>query len=216
MIAHDKHYPGANRETRQSMISALVWVWTLIMLSPFVGDSAVATGNGVAHGDLGPDGYRMAHYRAPTPESVPHGTTLGTVDLERLLASEGAALVDVQAVVVRPESAEFGFAWLPSAPRYNLPGSTWLPNVGYGQLEPAMDAYFRENLERITGERFDHPLVFYCVADCWMSWNAVQRAYEYGYRMLYWYRGGTDAWAAAGLPLVEDQPEPLDDMPAID
>jgi rhodanese-related sulfurtransferase len=28
----------------------------------------------------------------------------------------------------------------------------------------------------------------------------VLRAYEAGYRNLYWYRGGIAAWTAAGLP----------------
>jgi len=175
----------------------------------WVGPSVAAEATPSLHRHLGPDGYRMSHYRAPTPDAVPHAVTLGTVELAALIDSGSVALIDVQAVVVRPETAEFGFAWLPNEPRYNIPDSVWLPNVGYGQLDPAMDAYFRDHLRRITNGRLDHPLVFYCVADCWMSWNAVQRAHRFGYHTLYWYRGGTDAWRAAGRPLVEDQPEPL-------
>jgi PQQ-dependent catabolism-associated CXXCW motif protein len=51
-------------------------------------------------------------------------------------------------------------------------------------------------------------VVFYCLADCWMSWNAAKRAAAWGYTRVYWYRDGTDGWAAAKLPLVEAQPVP--------
>jgi PQQ-dependent catabolism-associated CXXCW motif protein len=182
-----------------TVLCALLWV------APAVATEATPS----THRHLGPDGYRMSHYRAPTPATVPHAVTLDTIELAALIDSGSVRLVDVQAVVVRPETAEFGFAWLPNEPRYNIPGSVWLPNVGYGQLEPHMDAYFRHHLRRVTSGRLDRPLVFYCVADCWMSWNAVQRAHRYGYHALYWYRGGTDAWQAAGRPLQEGQPEPL-------
>jgi rhodanese-related sulfurtransferase len=55
------------------------------------------------------------------------------------------------------------------------------------------------------------PLVFFCVADCWMSWNTVQRVRGYGYTQVYWYKDGTDGWAEAGLPLVSVDPIPLGD-----
>ncbi len=161
------------------------------------------------HEHLGPQGYRMSHYRAPTPDSAPHAVTLDTDGLRRLLQSETVVLVDVQAVVERPETEDFGFAWLPNEPRYHIPDSTWLPNVGKGELTPRMDNYFRDNLQRITSGDLQTPLVLYCVADCWMSWNAVRRAHGYGYRVLYWYRDGTDGWEAEGLPLVEAEPVEL-------
>ena len=158
---------------------------------------------------IGPAGFRMSHYRAPTPADVPHGITVDTDHLKRLIATENPVLIDVQAVVVRPETAEFGLSWLPNEPRYHIPGSTWLPNVGHGELEPMIERYFKTHLEYLTQNRKDQPIVIYCVLDCWMSWNAVQRAAEYGYKELYWYREGTDGWAEQGLPLVEGQPAPL-------
>ena len=48
----------------------------------------------------------------------------------------------------------------------------------------------------------------YCLADCWMSWNAAKRALKIGYSNVAWYRDGTDGWLAAGLPLQEATPEP--------
>ena len=158
---------------------------------------------------IGPKGYRTSHYRAPTPADVPHGTTVTTEQLQQLIATDKPVLIDVQAVVVRPEAAEFGMSWLPNEPRYHIPGSVWLPNVGYGELDPVIEQYFRTNLHRLTQGDKDQPIVIYCVLDCWMSWNAVQRAAEFGYRTIYWYREGTDGWAEYGLQLVEGQPVPL-------
>jgi PQQ-dependent catabolism-associated CXXCW motif protein len=55
-------------------------------------------------------------------------------------------------------------------------------------------------------------VVLYCLADCWMSWNAAKRAQEIGYSNVAWYREGTDGWFAAGLPLEETAPEPRPDQ----
>lgn len=45
-------------------------------------------------------------------------------------------------------------------------------------------------------------MVFYCASTmCWMSYNAALRARALGYLDVLWYRGGIEAWKAAGLPL---------------
>ncbi|MGF1644020.1 MAG: rhodanese-like domain-containing protein [Thiotrichales bacterium] len=159
---------------------------------------------------LNAEGYRAAYYRAPTPANVPNGTTLTTAELRQLLATQSPVLVDVQAIAMRPELLDFAIDWLPDVPRQSLPGSVWLPNVGYASLSPTLDAYFREQLARLTAGDRARAIVIFCVADCWMSWNAVQRAHGYGYRNLYWYPDGTDGWREARLPLTEVQPVPLD------
>ena len=46
-------------------------------------------------------------------------------------------------------------------------------------------------------------VVFFCEsAQCWLSHNASLRALALGYRDVVWYRGGIEAWEAAGLPMV--------------
>jgi PQQ-dependent catabolism-associated CXXCW motif protein len=154
-------------------------------------------------------GYRIANYRRATPDTAPAGQLITTAQLQRLIETESPLLIDVQAVSVRPESAEFGFAWLPSKARYHIPGSVWLPNVGYGELEPLMQDYLANNLERLTAGDKNRPLVIYCVLDCWMSWNTVRRTAALGYSNLYWYPEGSDGWEQAGLELAEGKPEPL-------
>jgi PQQ-dependent catabolism-associated CXXCW motif protein len=96
-------------------------------------------------------------------------------------------------------------------PRLDIPGSIWLPDVGRGTLSPELEAWFRAELERVTAGNRAASLVFYCRADCWMSWNATKRALSWGYTAAQWYDEGTDGWEASGYPLAErsapaDQP----------
>ncbi len=155
-------------------------------------------------------GYRIENYRRATPDTAPAGAILNTDQLKQLIDTTSPVLVDVQAITVRPESREFGIAWLPNKERWHIAGSTWLPNVGYGVLNLQMQTYFRSNLHRLTRGDKQQAIVFYCVVDCWMSWNAVRRASALGYKNLYWYPLGTDGWEQAGLGLVEGTPYPLD------
>jgi|GEM_PF-287507 len=167
--------------------------------------------NASAEGLFNEQGYRIKFYRRATPDVAPAGRILDTAGLQQLIRQQSPILIDVQAITLRPETAEFGLAWLPSEPRYHIAGSTWLPNVGYGELQPAMFDYLVKNLDRLSAGDKSRPLVFYCVLDCWMSWNVVRRAAELGYSNLYWYPEGTDGWADAGLELVEATPYPLSD-----
>ncbi|MDP2740597.1 MAG: PQQ-dependent catabolism-associated CXXCW motif protein, partial [Pseudorhodobacter sp.] len=54
----------------------------------------------------------------------------------------------------------------------------------------------------------ERPVVFFCLSDCWMSWNAATRALNYGYTRVFWYPLGTDGWAAQGYPTEALEPEP--------
>ena len=110
-----------------------------------------------------------------------------------------------------PANRPAGRVWRPPS-REHLPGSTWLPNVGYGELSAEFELYFRDNLARLTENDPSRPLVFYCEADCWMSWNAAKRALAYGYDMVIWYPEGTEGWRAAGLPLEAAEPVTMPDF----
>jgi len=154
-----------------------------------------------------PSGYRLDDYRAPVPATVGGATAIDTSEAQTLWREHGALFVDVLPAPRRPEKLPADALWKP-LPRRDIPGSLWLPDVGRGALSPEFDAYFRANLERITKGDKTAPLVFYCLADCWMSWNAIKRALSYGYTRLYWYRDGTTGWEAAALPTEEATPAP--------
>jgi PQQ-dependent catabolism-associated CXXCW motif protein len=93
-------------------------------------------------------------------------------------------------------------------PHRDIPGSLWLPDVGRGALSPELEDFFRHQLEVATSGRKDVEIVLYCLADCWMSWNATKRAAGWGYTQLYWYRDGADGWEAANLPTQSAEPIP--------
>ncbi|PYY83085.1 PQQ-dependent catabolism-associated CXXCW motif protein [Pseudomonas sp. TKO26] len=148
------------------------------------------------------DGYRTSLYRSPTPTQVEAAQIIDTQGLQALLqAQPRPLLIDVY----RRQWLQGRF--IDSEPHANLPGSHWLANTGDGELSPEWQGYFSRYLEQLSAGNRQHPLVFYCRADCWLSWNAVKRAAALGYTSLYWYRDGLDAWEAAGLPVVAAQPE---------
>jgi len=154
-----------------------------------------------------PADYRQDDYRAPTPATVDGRPGLSTEDARALWQDGKAVFIDVLKQIPRPDNLAPGTLWR-DAPRSDIPGSLWLPDTGYGALAPQMETYFRAGLEKASRGDRARKLVFYCLKDCWMSWNATKRARAFGYINAEWYDGGTDDWAAAGLPLEERKPEP--------
>ncbi len=154
-----------------------------------------------------PDGYRIAALLAPVPETCPGAATVGTEDVQRLLSVGDAVPVDVLPYSPRPAGLAPDSLWLPP-PHRNIPGSVWLPNLGYGRLSDDQSDYLSRSLERIAGGDKTRKLVVYCRADCWMSWNLAKRLGSLGYTRVYWYPEGTDGWEAAGLPLEPSRPMP--------
>ncbi|MDR7038523.1 PQQ-dependent catabolism-associated CXXCW motif protein [Methylobacterium sp. BE186] len=151
-------------------------------------------------------GYRVRNYRAPVNLPVRGGTRVGVAEVDRL-RGEGAAMIDVmpQRGGYDPETG----AWRIVDRRDTIPGAVWLPETGRGTIEPRLSAYLAAWLSRLSGGDPGRPLVFFCKADCWMSWNAVRRAAELGYRRVYWFAEGTDGWSEADRPLERASPPPV-------
>jgi PQQ-dependent catabolism-associated CXXCW motif protein len=154
-----------------------------------------------------PDGYRMDNYRAPIPATLRGATVLSTDEAHAHWEKHDAAFVDVLPQVPRPAGLPASTVWR-EKPREDIPGSIWLPDTGYGALAPVMEQYFEQGLAQLSGGDRDRMLVFYCLASCWMSWNAAKRALAIGYRRVAWYPDGTDGWAADHLPLELRTPVP--------
>ena len=122
----------------------------------------------------------------PTPTTIPGGHTISTEALYRMLQGPagGYLLLDV---LGGPEVLPNAVAAAPAA----APGS----------FDDETQRQFGQFLAQATGGNRGLPLVLYCQStQCWMSYNAALRAIRLGYTQVHWYRGGIEAWQAAGLP----------------
>jgi PQQ-dependent catabolism-associated CXXCW motif protein len=152
-----------------------------------------------------PEGYRTGDYRAPTPATLRGARVVTTAEAEALWKGRDAIFIDVMPHAPRPANLPAGTIWR-ERPRQNIPGSIWLPDTGYGELAAVTERYLRDNLARATAGDRARLLVFYCLKDCWMSWNAAKRALAMGYGNVAWYPDGTDGWEFADLPLQVSTP----------
>lgn len=154
----------------------------------------------------GPEGYRQGDFRAPVPAPLKGARVVDAAAAHALWEKGQAIFIDVLPRPPQPKNIQDPTKWkLPK--RLDIEGSVWLPNVGFGQLHPSTEDYFTNNLARLSGGVRERAIVFYCLANCWMSWNAAKRAIGYGYTNVIWFPGGSDDWAAAGYPLEEKLPE---------
>jgi PQQ-dependent catabolism-associated CXXCW motif protein len=123
---------------------------------------------------------------APTPASIPGGQVITTKGL--------VALVQGKQLQYFLFDALGGQETLPAA----IPAA-WASQPG--SFNDQIQQQFSQLLRRHTQGRTDVPLVFYCLStECWMSYNVSLRAINAGYKNVLWYRGGVEAWKAAGLP----------------
>ncbi len=168
----------------------------------FVATHGLAVAGGVAE----PAGYRLENFRSDVPATLKGARVVSTQQAKLLLDAAQAVFIDVMPRPPKPANLPEGTIWRDTR-RDGIPGSVWLPNVGYGRLHPTMDRYFTTQLERLTRGNRAKPILFFCLARCWMSWNAAKRALAYGYTNVVWYPDGSDGWAGAGLGLEKVKPE---------
>ena len=130
----------------------------------------------------------------PTPTSIPGGQVITTRGLVELLKGE-----QVRALVFDILGGQ-----------EMLPGATLaVPAAQAGSFTDRTQQEFGQFLQQMTQGNKETPLVFYCLSThCWMSYNASLRAINMGYRNVLWYRGGIEAWKAAGQPTTPTSPSP--------
>ena len=150
----------------------------------------------------------MADFRAPVPATLAGADVLSTTALEALIDAEQPLLIDVMPAPRKPRDTGL---WI-QPKRDNIPGSHWLANTGYGELSDEFSIFFEQQLADLTMSDPNRRLVFYCEADCWMSWNAAKRALSLGYEHVAWYPDGTDGWKAEGLSTEAAEPLPMPDF----
>jgi PQQ-dependent catabolism-associated CXXCW motif protein len=152
-----------------------------------------------------PQGYRLDNFRSEVPSTLKGATVVSTTEAERLWRDKAAAFVDVLPKPPKPANLPAGTIWREPG-REDIPGSIWLPNTGFGVLQPGIESYFKQGLAEVTDGDKGRAILFYCLERCWMSWNAAKRALSLGYRKVLWYPQGTDGWSRQGLPLEHRTP----------
>jgi PQQ-dependent catabolism-associated CXXCW motif protein len=198
-VIDSKSFERASREKPVSTLSQRALGFALMLFALFSCATALAE---VAE----PEGYRLDDYRAPTPATLKGAHVVDTSKAYELWRAKSAVFIDALARPPKPADLPPKTIWR-DKPRADIPGSVWLVNTGFGALAEATQRYFETGLVKATGGDKTKPLVFYCLTDCWMSWNAAKRALSLGYADVYWYPEGTDGWEKGGYPLEDRAPE---------
>ena len=155
-----------------------------------------------------PGAYRTDNYNAPVPKTLRGAKGVLAADAAKaLMDSGGTVLIDVYPRPPKPTNLPASTVWR-EPPHRSIKGAVWLANTGFGGLSAQVQAYFEGELVRLTGGDKTKALVFFCLRDCWMSWNAAKRAIEMGYSTVYWFSEGTDAWEENGYLIEIIEPAP--------
>ena len=131
---------------------------------------------------------RVNSYEGPTPNTITGAHTITTPQLRDVLASPNPPLlIDV----------------LGGNPQDSLPGAILFSQAGTGNsYGDQVQQRLAGHLAQLTHNNLRAPIVFFCLSKtCWLSHNAAVRAVALGYTNVMWYRGGRNAWMAAGLPM---------------
>ena len=143
--------------------------------------------------------YRIDRPRGPVPGPPEGVAALDTAAVAR--AAGTSLLVDVSPVQDGRRDPASG-RWTLLTPARSLPGALWFPEAGRVPGDPAIIAHFTATVPMLARGR---TIIIFCLADCWMSWNAALRLHRMGLAVA-WYGPGRDGWAAAGKPLAPVMP----------
>lgn len=153
-----------------------------------------------------PDGFRSEPYLAPVPATLAGAQVIDAVRAAEL-HEQGVPFLDVLPRRKRPDNLPEGTIWT-EKPHYTILGAAWLFDTGYDRLSDIETDRLANGLSDATGGDKSAPVVIFCKADCWMSWNAAKRAVAMGYIAIYWFPEGVDGWTANGGELVVAEPDP--------
>jgi PQQ-dependent catabolism-associated CXXCW motif protein len=155
-----------------------------------------------------PAAFKTDNYRTPVPKTLAGAAGVLTADQAKALHNQGQGVfIDVYPRAPKPPNLPAATVWR-EPPHRSILGAVWVPNVGYGVAAAETQAYFERSLAALTKGDKARPVIFFCLRDCWMSWNAAKRAMTMGYSAVYWFSEGTDAWEEHGYPLAIIEPLP--------
>ena len=158
-----------------------------------------------------PESFRTDEYRKPVPATLKGATVLTAEQASALWSAGSAVFIDVYPHPPKPDNLPANTVWREPT-HFTIENAKWLANVGYGVLSPEVESYFKSHLEKMSGGDKAKPLVFFCLRNCWMSWNSAKRALMYGYSNVNWFSEGFDAWQEIGQQITEAKPEPLSSL----
>jgi PQQ-dependent catabolism-associated CXXCW motif protein len=150
------------------------------------------------------DGYRIAHYRGPTRQPPEGVGRIAPAAAAQLRPGIDALFIDV--LPAEGAVRESDGRWRLARPHETIPGAHWFPESGRGDLAPGIERWFLDGVARLSHGKRDRPLVVFCLADCWMSWNAARRLRAHGYTKIWWLAEGTDGWRDLKRPLAPATP----------
>ncbi len=136
---------------------------------------------------LTPDDILHSTYEAPTPITVPGARTIRT--------SELAVMLEVHRPLVLDTTYWGG----------SIPGAValWGAGVG-GSFSDEYQDRLRQKMDQLTHGNRSAPVVTVgWNSERYQGRNLALRLVALGYTEVYWYRGGREAWMAAGLPSAE-------------
>jgi PQQ-dependent catabolism-associated CXXCW motif protein len=179
---------------------------SILAASPLPADAANTAKPPSANTAPEPSGFWTGPINSAVPATLAGGKVINSArQLQSLLTRPATVIVDVSNAPRRPDNLATGAPWLP-LPHQGIPGSLWIPGAGLGEIPPAVDDFFRRQLAAATDNDATLQVIIYCHRTCWLSWNAAKRAVGYGYRNVYWFRDGIEAWKAAHLPTTVIEP----------
>lgn len=151
------------------------------------------------------DGYRVARYRTPIHIDPRPASHLALSAALILMPGRDALFVDVMPVESGVRDAASG-RWTLTGEHLTIPGAVWHPDTGRTPVDTLLWRALEETIQRARRKRPSLPVIVFCRADCWMSWNAARRLAAGGIENVWWLAEGTDGWSAAGRELVIVQP----------
>lgn len=160
-------------------------------------------------------GYRVAAYRGVIPAPPPGVSRIENAEAARLFDEGKTLFLDFTPAPGAVRDAQTG-TWHLAVLHDTIPGARWFPEAGRGPPNPAIDRWLADGVRGLTYHRKRQPIVAFCLADCWMSWNASWKLARLGYRHVLWYANGIDGWRDMGRERIAASPEGADnsDRPA--
>ncbi len=147
--------------------------------------------------------YRIAHYRGVVDRAPEGVLKIDAQRAHRLWRDRAAIFIDLTPAEGGQRDPDTG-RWTLAEPHRSIPGAHWFPEAGRGVPAPEIAAWFTDGVTRLAARK--RTIVAFCLADCWMSWNAALRLHRMGYHDVRWFAEGLDGWRDIGAPTVAATP----------